>query len=366
MVDFDLHLYGPIFSATGVGESTRSYWRALTGTGLKVGIIPQSSPHDNTELDIAHLYAKNLVDKPHDKLNLFRINAQEINSIPSHLIKFGAATKNILIPMWETAKLPKVWLHEVRKFDAIFCATNFIMDAFDDVSEEIPRYLVWHPVYTNFLDIQTKRSLSVRDDLRLITYSFAYSSRVERKNPLDFLNLYKFRNLELGIKDEQYILLCSDEPQDDSGRNVHEILTKAKGSLFDYRVGGRTRTEHLSLLANSDVFVSPHRSEGIGLQLVEAATLDTPFVTHRYSGPRDFVPVGYSGVVPYTLKQIGEGEYPNASGQEWASCKIHDISNSLNNVFSKNPKDDEHLDLIEFKFSFLKSMESMKNALKNL
>ena len=109
MSNFDAHIYGPIFSATGVGESARAYWRTFMATGMRIGVIPQSHPFNEEERLLAEHFRKFIVDKPHPKLNFFRINAQEISSLSGQLLSENPKNvTNALIPMWETPKLPLV------------------------------------------------------------------------------------------------------------------------------------------------------------------------------------------------------------------------------------------------------------------
>lgn len=60
----------------------------------------------------------------------------------------------------------------------------------------------------------------------------------------------------------------------------------------------------MSLYASSDAFVSLHRSEGLGLSLVEAMSLGLPVVATGWSGNVDFMTPENSCPVDFTLAPV--------------------------------------------------------------
>jgi glycosyltransferase involved in cell wall biosynthesis len=330
MSKFDAHLFGPVFSATGVGESARAYWRTLMATGLKVGVFPQAHPYNEEERILSDSFRKYIVHEPHPKLNFCRINAQEINALPGSFIRKKPKTRtDVLIPMWETPSLPSIWKEDVIKFDHIVAATSFIKLSVQNTTSEVPITIVPH-VITTIEDLRfTSRSLGLRDDRKYHLYSFAYSSFISRKNPLKFLELKNLFCSENELSSDVFVLASSDSPKNESDISLHKTLMGEQDSNFVYFSGGRSRNKHLSLMANANTFISVHRSEGIGLQLVEALNLGTKIVTHNFSGPSDFIQLNDPGVYKFELKPIGDGEYPHSSGQLWAEMKTRDILNAM-------------------------------------
>ena len=133
------------------------------------------------------------------------------------------------------------------------------------------------------------RALGLPDDRKYHLYSFSYYSYVSRKNPMQFLNLKKMFCEANQFSKDVFVLASSDLPRQKLDDFYHKTFLNEQDSNFVYLSGGRSRNEHLSLLANANIFVSVHRSEGIGLQLVEALKLGTNVVTHNFSGPEDFI-----------------------------------------------------------------------------
>ena len=320
MNNFDAHIFGPVFSATGVGESARAYWRTLMATGLKVGVFPQAHPFNKEERLLAESFRKYIVNEPHPKLNFYRINAQEVSDLPGKVLqKNWNASVNVLIPMWETPKLP---------------ATSFIKTSIESAKKNVPVSVIPHAITTIEDKRVTTRGLGLSDDRRYHLYSFSYSSHVSRKNPMQFLELKKMYCEENQFGKDVFVLASSDLPRNEADSFFHNTFLNEQDSNFVYLSGGRTRREHLSLIANANTFVSVHRSEGIGLQLVEAMKLGTNIVTHDFSGPADFISPTDPGIFPFTLNQIKPEEYPHSSGHFWAEMKTEEILRAMSSCES--------------------------------
>lgn len=67
-----------------------------------------------------------------------------------------------------------------------------------------------------------------------------------------------------------------------------------------------------------DVYVSLHRCEGFGLGMAEAMCLGKPVIATGYSGNLEFMTTANSCLVDYRMAAVREGDYPHASGQQWA------------------------------------------------
>ncbi len=361
-LEFDAHIYGPVFSQSGVGESTRAYWATLTAAGFNIGIWPQAKPFDSSEKEFESKFAKYLVYGPHDRINFYRINAEEVRNLPSKVLNNEMKSTKILIPMWETPILPKVWEKDVEKFDAVICATHFIAKAFSRI-KNLKTYVAPHSINVEAFDFSTKKMLQIRDDNKLIVYSFSYASFITRKNPNAFTELFHHRNQELHIRDETYVLLASDTPRNKEDLKFEKKISEIVSKNFYYLPKGRTRKSQLSFLKNADVFVSCHRSEGIGLQIVESALLNTAVVSHLYSGPEDFLDNSYPGIISHTTKLIDEGEYPNAEGQIWADYSIYEMSDTMNKLAANPDANNLLKDKIQTFFSMDRCMKLMSQIM---
>jgi glycosyltransferase involved in cell wall biosynthesis len=70
--------------------------------------------------------------------------------------------------------------------------------------------------------------------------------------------------------------------------------------------GIKEREELAKLLAGSDVFVFPSRTETFGLTILEAFACGTPAAAHDCMGPRDIITDGVDGYLSEDLKDAAQ------------------------------------------------------------
>jgi glycosyltransferase involved in cell wall biosynthesis len=104
-----------------------------------------------------------------------------------------------------------------------------------------------------------------------------------------------------------------------------------------------TYAETLSLNASCDVYVSLHRSEGLGLNLLQAMTLGRPVIVTGWSGNTDFMTPEDACLVGYELVPVRATHYayrPEAigPGQVWAEPSIAEAA-----AWMRRLADDESL-----------------------
>jgi len=68
--------------------------------------------------------------------------------------------------------------------------------------------------------------------------------------------------------------------------------------------------------------VSPHRAEGFGLTIAEAIAYGIPVVTHRHTGPMDFIPPDYPGVVGATPVKLATDVSAYPANTVWYDIDI--------------------------------------------
>ena len=67
----------------------------------------------------------------------------------------------------------------------------------------------------------------------------------------------------------------------------------------------------------ADLYVSPHRSEGFGLNIVESILLGVPVLCSAYAGVTDLLADNEPALVPVVLREIGRAMGPYASEAIW-------------------------------------------------
>jgi glycosyltransferase involved in cell wall biosynthesis len=162
-------------------------------------------------------------------------------------------------------------------------------------------------------------------------FSFDYNSSLERKNPLGVLRAFQaaFPNLS-----EDVGLVIKSTGGHDYASLKAEIYRVAHQ---DRRIliidATMSRSEILSLVGQSDCYVSLHRSEGFGLGMAEAMGLGTVVIGTDYSGSTDFLSSRTAFPIRYVLRQVREGEYVFGVGQKWAEPDESAAAEAMQRVF---------------------------------
>lgn len=177
------------------------------------------------------------------------------------------------------------------------------------------------------------RSLvEVADDRFLMSYTFDYYGGVGRKNPAGVIEAFC---RAFPAQNQATLLLKSTNAQ---------VFPEARAELED-RIKGRddiklidgywSRAEVRSLLADSDAYISLHRSEGLGFGLAEAMTEGTEVIATNYGGNLDFMNEGNSRLVDFELARVGPGAPPYPAEALWAEPNVEQATKQIREVFQK-------------------------------
>ena len=83
-----------------------------------------------------------------------------------------------------------------------------------------------------------------------------------------------------------------------------------------------SRREVWELIARCSCFVSLHRSEGLGLGIIEAMMLGKPVVATAYGGNMDYMTPQNSFLVDYELVTLKEDDGPYLKSTFWAEPNV--------------------------------------------
>jgi SAM-dependent methyltransferase len=108
---------------------------------------------------------------------------------------------------------------------------------------------------------------------------------------------------------------------------------QSKGYPISIHRGYWTAQEMRDLLAACDVFVSLHRSEGLGLLMAEAMANGKPVIATGYSGNTEFMTTSNSFLVGYELVELAEDFGPYRAGQRWAEPSIDEAARFMRQLY---------------------------------
>ncbi|MFZ1814795.1 MAG: glycosyltransferase [Rhizobiaceae bacterium] len=231
---------------------------------------------------------------------------------------------NIAYPFWELEAIPKQYISYLRRFDSVWAPSTFIYNSL--VSHGLKKVaLVKHPLLAPALP---PRSYLPGDTLKCLFY-FDFDSFPTRKNPeaaiLAFRQAFKNqRDVSLTVK---------TRGERDMGRRRWLADQAANDSRIKILDRNLTRTQMTKLMEEHDVFLSLHRSEGLGLGCAEALAAGKIVVATDYGGSTDFIAEDTAFPVAWDRVGVAAGEYVLADNATWADPSIDDAARQLRAIY---------------------------------
>jgi glycosyltransferase involved in cell wall biosynthesis len=268
-------------------------------------------------------------------VNLFHLNPPEIRAemrlAPSWVETEGRL--NACVPFWELSRIPDDWLEYIAAMDVVLAPTRFVADV---VKRSAPSAQVMHFPQTVYLPQRARADRSrwgFADDSIVFVSSFDINSDPARKNPWGAIDAFVGAGDSLPASAR--LVVKVNNPSTKMAGTYAEQLRRAVAvdSRISLMEDSLSYADVLSLYASADVFISLHRSEGLGLGLLESMMLGTPVIATGYSGNMDFTTAENSRLVGYDLVPASTDD-PRSSyaarrigeGQMWAEPKLEQAS----------------------------------------
>jgi len=299
-----INLYGYLTSNVGLGVAARNTMRMLQANQVPVAPIDVHPGGGGSDDTLTELIAENAGRAPYG-ISLFHLNPDRLRYLISpfsHAVDFEGRA-NACVPFWEAPRLPRAWLATLSAMDVILAPTLFVRDA---VLADFPDANVLHYPQTVFLPdgvAANRQRFGLPTDKVVFVASFALASDIERKNPWAIIEAFK---RAFGARDEAVLALKVNNP-DATGhgagmQRLRAIAAETPGVML--LEDSMTYAAVLSFYASCDVLVSLHRSEGLGLNMLEAMSLGVPVLATGWSGNMDFTTDECAALVKYSLVDI--------------------------------------------------------------
>lgn len=216
-----------------------------------------------------------------------------------------------------------------------FCHDYFSTNA----PKNYPILKMTYPLNTRPAVIDSKemrQRFAIPDDFFAVFFNFDIRSSYDRKNPEGSLEAFA-----KAFKDNKKVCFVIKVSSADADKTKMERL-KAKSVALG--IDGRiilitetlSRKEMLSLIACSDIYLSLHRGEGLGLGMLEAMTVGVPVVATNYGGNTDFCHNDTAMLVDYKLV-TPKTDFPLFKEvKEWAEPDVNQAAMYLRQIY-ENP-----------------------------
>jgi glycosyltransferase involved in cell wall biosynthesis len=321
-----INVYGYFNNVFGIAESARAFYNALLISKIPFCLVPiVSRIHERFEFcDTLAWEMKGYFTRSTPfSTNLILTNADQLASLYR---KFGNGRfkdrYNIGVWAWE--------LEDYFPFDDGFAFVDELWLYSDFIYESIKKHTskpirkITYPFVPSWGRLEdrstTRRKYGLDDGSFVFFYNFDFYSSMERKNPDGAIDA--FREAFPDKRDNVRLVL----------KTLHADRHPGERNLLKRKIGKDTRIiwidkamsrDHLTSLVNaSDCYISLHRSEGLGLGMMEAMYLGKCTIGTAYGGNLDFMDNSNSLLVDYSKTEIKEDFGPYKKGKIWAEPSI--------------------------------------------
>ncbi len=335
-------LVGYFNNVVGVAEVGRFFALNLKEAHIPFAIQSiELDSHQKLDHVEAAKYKPFIVPRPFFYTNIFFINADALPDTLKVCWPLVSGRYNIGVFWWEFDDyfhFPNAFSHlrEVVVFsDFIATAVRKTAPAHIRVTKlPFPFRINWH-ITVQADEFRLRLGLSPTD--YVFFFNFDFLSVLDRKNPQALLTAFQLAfpadtNAKLVLK----TIHAEAVPV-----KYQEFMDAVEHLGIQERVivihDNLSRNEMISLINAADAYVSLHRSEGLGIGMLEAMALGKPVIGTRFGGNLEFMTDDTSLLVDYKLVPLSEDALPYKKGWLWADPDVQQAAAYMRRL-QENPQ----------------------------
>jgi glycosyltransferase involved in cell wall biosynthesis len=315
---FGVNLLGYLDTESGVGE---------TGRGFAALLQAAAVPHTLLNIEQSWLRRgdRRLRGFTHSRPYAINLVVANPDQLPGICRQFGlrrGAAYDIGFWAWELSVFPRTRFGEALGLvDEIWTHSEFCRRAFATAAT-VPVEKVMPAVV---FDPPPDASRAEFDLGEAFTFLFVYdaASIVKRKNPGAAVAAFR---RAFSSRDPVQLVLKTTNASPDHLRALGRL---ARGARVKVLNGYWSREQVVRLIAACDAYVSLHRSEGLGLTLIEALMMGKPVVATRYSGVTEFLEGPGTFPVAFVERSLRRDHGPYLRGNAWAEPDVEDAARQM-------------------------------------
>lgn len=235
--------------------------------------------------------------------------------------------------VWETEAFPDFWKDDAVSYDEIWTPTEYVeesarssLTSFKGPIRTLPYAIDFNLIDTGSLPsrAELRTRLGIRSETFAIGYSFSCGSNYQRKNPEAAIRQFRAAFSD----DDDSVILILRCP--DLGRHGAENLELRSKVAEDKRILLFNDTTFITIeefYAVIDLYLSPSRVEGFGLNLVEASQMRIPVITSGWRLAPQIADLPHIHTVDYDLVPIvdPQGQYIHGAGKRWSEPRLESV-----------------------------------------
>lgn len=335
-----LAVIGPAHAASGIGQATRQSLATLAAAGRQPVVLDYMGDQPSP-VGFAGEFRPPRLRKPR-AINLIHLNA---DTLPLALAQIDTRvferSYNIGFLFWELDTIPRSHRLGLDLLDEIWVASEYNRAIYAEACS-VPVHNVGLAVEPLPGMIVGKRSTyGLPEDAFLYLATFDAFSFIERKNPLGLVRAFQAAFPPGSPEAVHLVLKTQNRTKVDDPHQVRLWRTIEALIAQDPRIRIIDRTlpyaDLIGLKQACDVYVSLHRSEGLGIGMIEAMQLGRPVIATAYSGNLEFCTPETAFLVDHTLVPVRPEEYIVVEpGSRWAEPSILSAAAAMRAVYG-NP-----------------------------
>ena len=326
-----VNFFGPVSASKGLGSAARGYVAALRTAGVEVDVYDTDWLNDRKLPP--ELFCS---DDLRFSINFMCFNADQITSFVK-LYGTGLFNHraNVGVWVWELAAPRPEWRMTLSAFDLIITPSRFCTDSFA-LSTDIPVRTVPYVVDADDL-IRLSREPTSNPAIahiaerraagkKIVLFVMDASSMIERKGIDLFCELAERIDRQ---RPGEYLFIVKSHSRDIS----LTALPRFRKPIYELQ-GVFSFADLCRLKSMADLYVSPHRSEGFGFNIVESILLGVPVLCSAFGGVTDRLADNEPPLIPVSMREVGREMGPYRAAATWAEPDIDAMERIFLEFFS--------------------------------
>ena len=324
----EINVFGYFDHTIGLGIAAESISKSLISSNIDI----IRHPIPNTQSPKNKLLGNKYNQKSflRGKINFFISNPQEYKDISRRFGFYSDDPLDLSIGywFWELDRPSQSMYDNKEFFNEIWVPNNFVKSSLEDLNKSVIN--IGYPYKRIMKNVKSQLKM---ENGEYFTTIFDYLSDIERKNPkavIDSFNMVfnskKFSNPKLIVK-----TINSDKCQSDAFKLEKYVEGMKNVVILN---DNWTRLDILKLIRNAVAYISLHRSEGLGLPLLEAMDLGVPNIATNYSANTEFMTKDNSCLVDFDLiETLNSKEVYQVNSAKWANPRIDNAAEYIYKLY---------------------------------
>ncbi|MCE7005002.1 glycosyltransferase [Kibdelosporangium philippinense] len=323
--EFGVNIAGYLTAELGLGEMGRIISKVVEQAGVPlVSVVEEHSLACSTALDLPPT-----AGRPRFPVTIMAVNGDQTDLLMSSYPEIGHERYRIGLWAWELEDFPASQHGGYDFVDEIWTVSEFCAKAFAKHTS-VPVKVIPVPVLDPGLPPRPPRASGKPVQF---FFAFDYNSTGQRKNPWGVVKAFK--KAFDGRTDVKLVIKATNGQLHAAAveRLLHEIGGDPRIELLERYL---SVAELNKLYADSDGYVSLHRSEGFGLTVAEAMMRGMAVISTDYSSTTEFFNADVGWPIPYKMVEVGKGWPPYQEHALWADPDLDAAAAAMREI-ADNP-----------------------------